>query len=310
MNSFSPPSSPSVSVMTRSSEPIGDAGRYLLYKGTNMVWAWLNVRTKNNEDDAFLDNLDGGSDVLRAVRRNEIKRLKKFVARSPDALETTGHMGRRPLHIAVENANAEMVTFLIDAGADENGTRERNDTPLFWAPNAKIAEILIKAGADLHATDFSGREPIHWAAQFGRPDVIALLLDHGCDVNIGDDNGHTPLHWATGACGFIHICDMTDPKSLDCVELLIERGADVNARGTDGNVPLHGVAVMPEMDQRLIDGTLKFPPEIPDTIISIVRLLLQRGADPSVTNNDGVSPLSMSDDRMRAEMGAFSKKSK
>ena len=275
-----------------------------------MAWAWLNIRTKNNADDAFHDELDGGSDVLRAVRRNQIKHLKKIVARRPDALETTGHMGRRPLHIAVEDANTEMIAFLVAAGADVNGTRERSDTPLFWAPNATIAETLIKSGADIHATDFSGREPIHWAAQFARPDVIALLLDHGCDVNVTDDNRHTPLHWATGACGFIHICDMTDPKSVDCVQLLIERGADVNARGTGGNVPLHGVSVMPDMDQRLIDGTLKFSPEIPDALISIVRLLLQRGADPSIANNDGVSPLSMADDKIRTEMDPFAKQSK
>lgn len=98
---------------------------------------------------------------------------------------------------------------------------------------------------------------------------------------------------------------MTDPRALDCVQLLVEGGADVNARGSDGNVPLHGVAVMPDTDQRLIDGTLKFPPEIHGTILAIVRLLLQHGADPLVSNNDGVSPLSMASDVTRAEMEPF-----
>lgn len=270
-----------------------------------MAKARINVRTKKTADDAFDDRLDGGSEVLRATRQGDVKRLKQIFASQPEAREATGHMGRRPLHIAVEGSNLDLVRFLIESGANVEGTRERGDTPLFWAPNAAIAETLIQAGASLHAKDFAGREPIHWAAQFARPDVIQVLLDHGCDVNVPDTNRHTPLHWATGATGFIGICDMTDPRALDCVRLLVERGADVNACGADGNVPLHGVAVMPEIDQQLIDGTLKFPPEIPDAILAIVRFLLQHGADPSVSNEDGESPLKIASKETRREMKAF-----
>ena len=90
----------------------------------------------------------------------------------------------------------------------------------------------------------------------------------------------------------------------------MERGADVNARGAEGNVPLHGVSVMPEMNQRLIDGTLKFPPEIPGAILVIVRLLLEHGADPSVSNDEGVSPLGMASDEVRELMEASARRRK
>ena len=273
-----------------------------------MAWAWLNLRTKKTADDAFDDSLDGGSEVMRATRRADIKRLRSIFARQPKSREATGHMGRRPLHVAVEAGQIDLVRFLIECGANVNGTRERGDTPLFWAPDDRIAATLIQGGASLHAKDFAGREPIHWAAQFARPDVIRLLLEHGCDVNVCDAKGHTPLHWATGATAFIRVCDMTDPKALDCVQLLVERGADVNARGSDGNVSLHGVAVMPDMEQRLIDGTLKFPPEIPGTVLAIVRFLLQHGADPAISNNDGVSPLGIASDEIRAEIEAFAQR--
>jgi ankyrin repeat protein len=275
-----------------------------------MAWAWFNLRTKKTADHTFHDTLDGGSEVLRATRHGDIQLLKRLFARDPAAREATGHMGRRPLHVAVQTQQPTVVRFLLEAGANVNGTREGGDTPLFWAPTAEIAETLIRAGASLHARDVAGREPIHWAAQFARPDVLRLLLDHGCEVNVRDAQLHTPLHWATGACAFIHICDMTDPKSLDCAQLLLERGADVNARGSDGNVPLHGVAVMPDMEQRLLDGTLKFVPEIPDTILAIVRLLLDHGADPTVANNDGVSPLGLASPEVRDEIDRFPRSSR
>jgi ankyrin repeat protein len=266
-----------------------------------------NPRPRATTDDAFLDKLDGGSEVLRATRSGDIQRLKEIFAAHPEAREATGHMGRRPLHIAVELERLDVVQFLIEAGVNVDGGRTDGDTPLYWSPNPEIVETLIRAGASLRARNGTGREPIHYAAQFSRPDVLRVLLDHGCDPNARDDSGHTPLHWATGAAlsAFLHICDKTDPRALDCVDLLVERGADVNARGLEGNVPLHGVAVMPNMEQRLFDGTLKFPPEMPDIIISIVRLLLQHGADPLAGNNNGVAPIDMASEETRREMEAY-----
>lgn len=263
------------------------------------------VQLDQSEDDSFMDELDGGSEILRAVRTGNVSKVKGLVAKNSKLLEQKGHMGRRPLHIAVENNDLPMVRYLLESGANVDATRDNADTPLFWAPTSTIAQSLINAGASLHAKDFAGREPIHWAAQFARPDVIALFIEHGCNINIPDDGGHTPLHWATDACGFINICDMTNPKALNCVEFLIQNGADVNAKGLEGNVPLHGVMVMPNMEQRLFNGELKFPPEIPDTILSIVQLLLEAGADPTIANKEGVSPRNSADDEIRAKMEPY-----
>ena len=107
--------------------------------------------------EAFLDGLDGGHEVFRAVRRGELAKLKGLVAEDRSLLQRRGHMGRTPLYAAVESGNVAMVEMLLEAGADPNARRERQDTPLFPAPNVAIVELLLKHGADLHARDFAQR---------------------------------------------------------------------------------------------------------------------------------------------------------
>lgn len=252
--------------------------------------------------EAFEDELDGGSEVLRATRRGEIDRLREILTRRPRDVEASGHMGRRPLHIAVDVQNIALVRFLLQAGAEVDARRERGDTPLYWARDAATATLLIEAGASVHALDFSEREPIHWAAQFARPDVLQVLLEHGCAVDVRDLNGNTPLHWATGTANMFG--DVSSPSALECVRVLLEWGADVDARGIDGRVPLCGVARMPDMSRRLHDGTRRYAPEMPEVVLGIVRLLLGRGADPQIRDAQGHSPLDMACDQIRAVMEA------
>ena len=257
-----------------------------------------------HKNDGFEDKLDGRSQTLRAVRRNDLAWLQRIVSKNANMLEIKGHMGRRPLHVAVEEGFGDIVQFLIDAGAEVNGLRDRKDTPLFWAPNVQIAQLLLAAGAKLDARDFCGRQPIHWAAQFGRTEVIRLFLERGCDSNVLDDDGCTPLHWATGSIGtsFIHISQITNTSFLECVNLLLRNGSNVNARNAAGLVPLHAVSFIPDPSQRLLTGELKYPVGIDSTIMAIVRTLIKYGADPNVRSNDGISPMDMADDHVRPIM--------
>ena len=63
------------------------------------------------------------------------------------------------------------------------------------AGQAEVVSWLIGAGADLEvrARDEFGGAPLHWAAAAGQLRVVKLLLDAGADVNAADANGFTPL---------------------------------------------------------------------------------------------------------------------
>ena len=81
-------------------------------------------------------------------------------------------------------------------------------------------ELLIKKGVDVNSKDKSGKTPLYWAAEYGRTNVVKLLLKAGADVNAtvsdGPLKGYTPLHEAAYL------------GHKDTVKVLIKAEADVN----------------------------------------------------------------------------------
>ena len=120
--------------------------------------------------------------------------------------------------------------------------------------------LLITAGCDEQPR---GPELIQ-AVRSGRLDTITRLLDAGADVNepapTGDDWDATPLQHAILA------------RQAGAVRLLLERGADAKRAGGPNSPP-----------------PLVLAAGDPDP--TFVNLLLAHGADPTVADQDGVTPL-------------------
>lgn len=120
---------------------------------------------------------------------------------------------------------------------------------------------LITAGAKVNARDDRGITPLKYASAEPHLKAIQTLLELGADAKLADNRGFTPLHCAAGH-GF---CE----EATEIVALLIRHGADVNARSTEpGFVPLHEA-----------------------TGSRVIELLLTHGADPSIKNDCGLTPL-------------------
>jgi ankyrin repeat protein len=119
--------------------------------------------------------------------------------------------------------------------------------------NARL-QALIKAGADVNTKDRrGGATPLMHAAAIGSLESLKLLIDNGADVNAKSTGGATALMWAA-----------TD---LTKVRLLLDRRADVNAASESGRTTL----LLAAMSDRSAD---------------IVRLLLARGANPTVVDKE------------------------
>jgi len=113
-----------------------------------------------------------------------------------------------------------------------------------------------------------GATPLMFAALYGEAEEMRLLLDAGANPNARNEAGATALMWAV--------------DDLDKTWLLLRRGADPNARSDDGCTPI------------LIAATWAQSYEI-------VKLLLDRGANPSQVVNTYRGPVSPL--RLAAEMG-------
>ncbi len=92
----------------------------------------------------------------------------------------------------------EVLDFLIDLGADINGT---NGNRLGWNTLIEMSvndrrekiQLLIKKGAMVDFTDSKGNTPLLLAAKGGKMEVVKILLDNGADIKHKNKKGETAL---------------------------------------------------------------------------------------------------------------------
>jgi peptidoglycan/LPS O-acetylase OafA/YrhL len=69
-------------------------------------------------------------------------------------------------------------------------------TPLGWAAlkgELDVVTRLLESGADVNRANRDGSTPLHCAAFLGRHEVVAVLIAHGADVNARNHAGEHPL---------------------------------------------------------------------------------------------------------------------
>ena len=138
--------------------------------------------------------------------------------------------GRTPLMLAIHHDAPEVVTLLLERGADPNESGHVGTSPLYAAVvwrRLGCAERLLRGGALVNAFGLTHRRtPLHQACTDGDEPMVELLLRFGADANLLDYGHRVALHAAAeaGAAG--------------CVRLLVKHGARVNVRDLEGITPL------------------------------------------------------------------------
>ena len=162
--------------------------------------------------------------VADAAMRLDAGAVRALLADGADVDAAQGD-GMTGLHWAARHGATEIVTLLLDAGADRGVTTRLGDhTPLHVASRAGRAAAvttLLEAGADVHALTETGATSLHFAAIAGTADTLTALLDHGADINAREPVwGQTPLMFAAEA------------NRDDALAVLLARGANPDVAGT------------------------------------------------------------------------------
>ncbi len=100
-----------------------------------------------------------------------------------------------PLHQAVIGNAPDIVSILVDHGADRNLQDMMHRTPLHWSAEKDSDEItymLLQKGAELDVQDREGDTPLHIASRRGHKDIVVALIAAGSSPLVLNSEGKTP----------------------------------------------------------------------------------------------------------------------
>jgi len=226
--------------------------------------------------------------LLEAAFHSNPEIIKALLDAGADP-NASGADGQTPLMLVARGTNVAAAKMLLDKGANPRAREsQRHQTALMWAAanrQGPMTRLLVERGAELDAktaTDLmtplvsaepraqprspGGMTALMFASREGCVDCVASMIEKGAAIDLPDPEGVTPLLWAIWNTRF------------DVAKYLIEHGANVNRWDWWGRTPLYlavDYVTLPHggrPDQPSLDETLP---------IVVVRLLLEKGADPN-----------------------------
>ena len=176
-------------------------------------------------------------------------------------------------------------------------------TPLLYAAregaDAAMA-VLIRRGANLELAEANGMTPLLMAVLNNQLGAARQLIDAGANVNADDFYGRTPL-WAAVEYRNLDMNNRLEDSptsnnvdraaSLPLIRLLLAKGANVNARTRE--VPPSRKWLYALNDVSWVDytGQTPFLRAAFSGDSTVMRLLLEHGADPNLATQGGTTPL-------------------
>ena len=198
-------------------------------------------------------------DLLREFMEEEARK-----GQANNNQQQTGQKMRRggltALHFAVRENDPASVKALVDAGADVNEVSEFGWSQLLTATQNRFYQL-------------------------GK-----YLLEQGADPNIANEGGWNPLYIATDNRN-IEGCDYPtrklDMDHLEYIKLLLAAGADPNIRMAS-STETRTIFTHQWLDE---NGATPFLRAAQSSDLELMKLLLEYGADATLTTAIGVTPL-------------------
>ncbi|XP_046558660.1 serine/threonine-protein phosphatase 6 regulatory ankyrin repeat subunit B-like isoform X2 [Haliotis rubra] len=204
------------------------------------------------------------ADLRDACREGNLAEVKRILDTGRADVNCRGGVGRTPVMEAAWRGHGDVVELLVSRGADVSLVDDGGENILHCAclgGDRKTVEFVLSLdGVDVNSRGGRSSTPVMVAARRGHGDVVELLVSRGADVSLVDDDGNNTLHWA---------CWRGDRKTVEFV-LSLDR-VDINSRGGGSWTPVMWAARWRHRD--------------------MVELLVSRGADVSLVDDDGNNTL-------------------
>lgn len=218
--------------------------------------------------------------LLSAVMTRDLPTVSHILEQGRADVNHEGrYTGWTPLMMAAAWNQTEIMNLLIRNRADIH-LRDKNGNTAFLhaAENFHIPmmEKLMDLGADIACTNKNGQTALLVATTSLKKDyqqktvpTLQYCIEHGLDINVKDNQGTNPLMAAV------------ETVKIDAIQFLIQSGAHVNDRNLAGETPLIFAARRGHMDERFFPVLTKKQ----DFMLIIIDLLLNAGADPSISTD-------------------------
>ena len=166
------------------------------------------------------------------------------------------------------------VRSLIEAGADPNSAGDCGTGTLLNFHPQVTAYLLANGATPDTQTNENGASVLAGLCYVNQIDCVKLLLEHGADPNLGrKDTLETPLHHG-----------LANDAGAELIALLIKHDANVNAKTQPGLYSYNYYGDTPTRGETALHRAAAYAP------IDTVKLLLDAGADRSLTDTNGNTP--------------------
>ncbi|KAF4499814.1 ankyrin 1 [Fusarium agapanthi] len=220
-------------------------------------------------DHGTCKEFDDDSSLIHAARANNLEIVNMLLKEGykVDVQLDDSPYGGTPLVAAAKSGYKDIVTALLEKGADVNYAAPEEITPLMSAVlgnQATIAKTFIDAGADMNAVSGGNSKwnATHFA--YDLPDCMKVLVEAGADINALGPDG-TPFYLAAYF------------NQTKVVELLLEHKPDLETKCPEGEFTDAGYTPL------LCAASCGYN--------ELLRLLLENGADIEAKTPKGGTPL-------------------
>jgi ankyrin repeat protein len=301
----------------------------LMMAARNGNVAALKVLLEHKADPALKENLRGTTALMWAVEQSHPDAIKALLehgadvnaASAPDTRNSRLNLAPTVQERIVQDklieafANGKKVELTpggpkvsADDFASAYGQSGKKDggglTPLVYAAREgcfECAQVLVDAGAKVNERTTYGWTALLTATQNRHYKLAAYLMEHGADPNLANNGGWTPLYLATDNRN-IETGDYPvrkpDMDHLDFIKLLLAKGARVNTRicGVESSAQdCEGDTTETRtnftMQWLSEEGATPFLRAAQSGDVTLMKLLLDHGADPKIPTAHGVTAL-------------------